>query len=107
MNPASLLLRCYGEKRDGQWSLINLEFSLAAQAETLDEAKAILDSQIKEYLHDALVGEDREHVGVLLRRRAPVKYWLKYWLGRARSHIFSHAKANERSFISPLPLAPA
>ena len=79
MKPPRLLLRIYGEQTDGQWSLINLEFSLAAQAETFEEAQRILESQIKEYVHDALVGEDRAYARELLtERRAPAKYWIKY-----------------------------
>ncbi|NRR30430.1 hypothetical protein HSX11_09525 [Oxalobacteraceae bacterium] len=108
MRTSHLLLRIYGEKTDEQWSLINLEFSLAAQADTLEEARRMLESQIKEYVHDALVGEDREYARELLtERRAPAKYWFKYWLGLARCRWLGHAGDREQAFTEPLPLVPA
>lgn len=108
MKTSRLLLRIYGEKMEGQWSLINLEFSLAAQADTLEEAQRILQSQIKEYVHDALVGQDRAYAGqLLLERRAPMKYWLKYWLGIARCRLLGQGSGREKSFVEPLPLVPA
>ncbi|MES2164545.1 MAG: hypothetical protein V4476_25605 [Pseudomonadota bacterium] len=108
MKTSRLLLRFYGEKMDGQWSLINLEFSLAVQAETLEEARRILESQIKEYVRDALVGEDRTFARELLTaRRAPAKYWIKYWLGIARRRLFGRTNGNEKAYTEPLPLVPA
>lgn len=107
MKPSRLLLRIYGEQTDGQWSLINLEFSLAAQAETFEEAQRILESQIKEYVHDALVGEDRAYARELLtERRAPAKYWIKYWFGIARIRLFGRAEGS-KAFTEPMPLVPA
>lgn len=107
MKTSRLLLRIYGEKIDGQWSLINLEFSLAAQADTLEEARRILESQIKEYVHDALVGQDRAYARELLtQRRAPAKYWIKYWFGVARSRLFGSV-SDQKAFTEPLPLVPA
>lgn len=106
MKPASLLLRVYGEKSEGQWSLVNLEFSLAAQADTLEEARSILESQIKEYLHDALVGQDRPYAAELLRRPAPAKYWIKYWMSQARE-VFSHSGSKEKAYREALPMVPA
>ncbi len=87
MDATGLLIRIYGEKSGDQWSLINLEFSLAAQADTLEEAKSILASQIKEYVVDAVSGQDRPYAGVLLSRRAPAKYWVKWWLGMLRARF--------------------
>ena len=107
MDAQNLLLRIYGERTDGQWSLINLEFSLAAQAETLEEAKAILASQIKEYVADAITGEDRAHAGQLLSRRAPLKYWVKYWLGMLRCRVMGRSSNSEKAFVETLPLVPA
>lgn len=106
MKPASLLLRVYGEKSEGQWSLVNLEFSLAAQADTLEEAKTLLESQIKEYLHDALTGQDRAYASDLLRRPAPVKYWFKYFVSQFCKRI-SAPRSSEKAFREALPMVPA
>lgn len=83
MKSFPLVLRVYGEKRNGQWSLICLDFNLAAQAETLDGAKHSLQSQIVSYLQDALDGGvDADHADYFLHRRAPLKYWVKFYLAR-------------------------
>lgn len=111
MKPDCLLLRVYGEKSEGQWSLINLEFSLAAQADTFEEAKAILESQIREYVNDALTGEDRDHAFVLLHRRAPFKYFVKFWLGKHFPSLLTMFVAgqqgHEQAFEEPMPLRAA
>lgn len=105
MRPNELILHCLGRKEHGQWVVMSLEFSLAAQADTLDEAKALLQSQIVAYLTDALVGADREHASELLSRRAPLKYWAIYWLARCIRGIGNHRLV--KTFRQPMPLAPA
>lgn len=40
MTPSSLFVRVLGDHRDGQWSLLCLDFDLAAQADTLDQKSA-------------------------------------------------------------------
>lgn len=107
MKANRLLLKIYGEKCDSQWSLISLDFSLAAQADTIEEAKSILESQIKEYLVDALNGPDKEHAHVLLSRRAPVKYWVKWWAEIIRAKLVGRSNQREEAFCEPLPLVPA
>lgn len=106
MRPSDLIIRCIAEKRGDVWVAVCLDFSLGAQADTYQEARAKLDAQIREYLHDALVGEDRAHANALLRRRAPLGFWLKYWayrlLARARGRVGS-----ARSFRETMPLVPA
>jgi hypothetical protein len=107
MKATRLILRIYGEKSDGQWSLICLDFSLAAQADTIEEAKAILRSQIREYLMDAVMGQDREYAFQLLSRRAPLKYWLKWWYGLAVRCIVGHADKQHKAYRQAMPLVPA
>jgi len=107
MKPERLMLKVYGGQCDGQWSLINLDFSLAAQADTLDEARAMLNAQIKEYLHDALVGEDRAYAKDLLCRRAPIKYWLKYYFWTLVESISSSIRSRRKAFVEPMPMIPA
>ena len=107
MRTNELLLRCYGVKDDGLWQIMCLDLSLAAQAETFEEAMKKLGEQIAEYIHDATVGQDKEFAAQLLRRRAPLKYWVSfYWF------MFQHALKNNverlqpvhKSFNCPLPL---
>lgn len=58
-----------------------LDFSLAAQADSLKEAKAKLFAQIDSYLRDAH-GVDSAHASRLLRRSAPLGYWLQFYYFR-------------------------
>ncbi len=113
MRPKELLIRCYA-KRDGNlWVAFCLDFSLGTQADTLDEAKRKLDEQIREYVHDALAGEDREHAEYMLNRRAPLSYWLQYWSIRAKfalARLLSPGSArqvNSKPFNEVLPVVPA
>lgn len=51
-------MRCYAEKHGALWVAVCIDLSLAAQAESLAEARRKLDAQIKDYVLDALVGDD-------------------------------------------------
>lgn len=104
MNAGDLLIRCLALQEGDHWVAICLPFDLAAQAPTLPEAKAALLAQITSYLRDALVGEDQEHAGHLLRRRAPLKYWLMYWLAGAARRLMHDDHL--RRFKTTVPLAP-
>jgi len=79
MKPTTLILRCYVEKQGSQWLACCLDLCLATQADSLLEAKEKLRNQINEYVYDALVGEDQAFAEQLLRRRAPLGDWLKYY----------------------------
>jgi hypothetical protein len=105
MKPNDLILHCLGRKEGDQWIVMSLEFSLVAQADTLEEAQERLHSQITDYLTDALVGQDREHAAELLARRAPLKYRLIYWAARSVAHVRSLRIV--RTFREPMPLTPA
>lgn len=111
MQAKKLMLRCYAERKDSLWLAYCLDFSLAAQADTLDEAKTKLEAQIREYVHDALAGVDRPHAPLLLTRRAPWAYWFKYWLAGiamwlARETRQPAPRLSQR-FREVMPLVPA
>jgi hypothetical protein len=106
MKPSKLLLRIYGECRDQQWTLLCLDYSLAAQADTLQEARKLLSQQIVHYIADATVGQDRDHADVLLRRPAPLKYWLKFYYQRARARVLHHPLRTRRAEFRAVPLVP-
>jgi hypothetical protein len=111
MRAKKLLLRCYAERTDDLWLAFCLDFSLGVQADTLDEARAKLEAQIRDYVRDALNGEDRAHAGVLLSRRAPLVYWLKYWwagvVGWMARETRVQPPAASRRFREAIPLVPA
>lgn len=86
MKAERLIVRCYAERKDSQWQALCLDFCLASQADTFDEAIEKLDLMIYDYVYDALEGEDKEFAeSFLLNRRAPFKYWAKYYFYSALS----------------------
>ncbi len=58
---------------------MSLDFGVAAQGKTVEEALSRLDEQIKEYIYDATVGEDKEFEKELLSRKAPLEFFVKYY----------------------------
>lgn len=73
-------IRCYA-RRDGAgaWVALCLDFDLAAQGETFEEARTRLDGMMTDNVADALTGPDRGHAAALLNRRAPWHDWVRYY----------------------------
>lgn len=104
---APLLLRVYGERHDGQWVLMCLDFSLCVQADSMKEAQSKLREQIIMYIKDATAGPDQEHASMLLRRRAPLKFWIKFYWFRFISQMRGNRKSSHTAALKPMPLVPA
>lgn len=77
MSVDQLLIRCYAQRSGGIWCAVCVDLCLAAQAETLQEAKLKLEGQIYNYLDEAL-NEDKQHAEYLLSRKAPLMDLVKY-----------------------------
>jgi hypothetical protein len=98
-----LTVRCIVEPKNGQWQAFSLEFGLAAQADSMEDARHSLDLMIRSYVHDALVGEDREHAHELLSRRATWSVYFRYYF----ACIFSKVGArSNHAYHDPLALEP-
>jgi hypothetical protein len=97
-----LIVRCLMIHQGEQWTAHSLEFGLATQAETEVEAGRKLESMVREYIYDAVEGEDRRYGEQLLARRAPASVFLMYYaaliIGRLR---------DMRAYRSPIPMVPA
>lgn len=106
MKPEKLILRCLAEKKHGQWQALCLDLCLAAQADSLDEAKQKLEGMILEYVYDALAGEDKQYAGQLLSRRAPAKDWAKYYVYSLLAHMGQLHNDVRQLFTEALPLQP-
>ena len=106
MKPSDLLIRCYAERKDGYWQAFCLDFCLAAQGDSLPDVKKKLNLMVREYLYDALVGQDKEYAGSLLRRRAPMQYWLKFYAYVAMYKLGAFHK-HFAEFASPMPMVPS
>ncbi len=72
-------LHCIATKEGDQYTAMCLDFCLAAQSESLEEANEKLKDQIKSYIKDAM-DCDKKNQQYLLGRRAPDEYWAKYYL---------------------------
>ena len=107
MKPVQLMLRCYAEKlSDGQWQAFCLDFSLAAQGDSFNEVRRKLIEQTNEYVFDAMAGKDKEFAFSLLRRRAPMKYWLRFYYLVSLYKIGIAKQEMSRLFCPPIPLEP-
>lgn len=99
--PCDMLVRCFAERKDGQWQAFSLEFGLAAQGDSLRDVKAKLESMIVDYVREALT-VDRKHAPALLQRRAAIGIYVKFYAYRALNHFL---RAGEWSiFKESLPL---
>lgn len=96
-------IRLYGECRDGQWTLVCLDFSLAAQDESLAVAKSKLQSQIASYVKDA-AAVDATHASALLSRSAPFTYWVKFYFYGALQAV-AHKKKSRGHIASRRPMS--
>lgn len=77
--------RCMAFEDDGVFVAACLDLSLAAQGETMLEAKNKLDAQIKDYFDEAIA--DPAYAEQMLNRKAPLQLWLKYWSIKAEIAI--------------------
>ena len=101
-------LRCYAQRdAPGVWVALCLDFDLAAQGETFEDARNHLDGMITEYVADALTGPDHDHAATLLNRRAPWRYWLRYYALSLVQWMRGQRPAGRQSFQETLPLAVA
>lgn len=112
MKTLPLFLRVYGERSDGVWSLICLDFNLAVQAESLQEAKLKLQQMAKSYIADALAedGSDHEFAVSFLRRKAPVEFWVKYYWYSFLAKIRGNSDGDGIDHVAdsaPIPMVPA
>lgn len=80
-------LHCYVTKEKNQWIACCLDFTLAAQAETADEALDKLINIIVDYINYALNEVSEQEGRELLERKAPRLEWIKYQLFGLIYHI--------------------
>ncbi|CCE25706.1 conserved protein of unknown function [Methylotuvimicrobium alcaliphilum 20Z] len=104
MNPEQLIMKCYAEQEGDCWVAVCLNFNLAAQGDTYEEAKTKLESMIREYVHDALIGDDKPYAAQLLSRSAPLSLWLRYQIIRLKIALYH---THQKIFDETLPLRPA
>jgi hypothetical protein len=107
MKLSDLVLRCYAERdEDGTWFAICLPLNLYARGDSFEHARKKLHAVTNAYLREALVGSEKEHVGDLVPRPAPIYFWLRYAFIWCCVHVRRHVET-VRKFKESVPLAPA
>ena len=106
MKANQLFLRCMAERDGDQWVAQCLDLCLAAQADTYEEAKSKLDLMIREYVEDALVGEDRQYAQELMLRSAPLSQWVKYYWYSFVVGCCKFKTSVYKSFTEIMPMVP-
>jgi hypothetical protein len=94
---------------DDRWQGFSLEYGLAVQGSSFADVRSRLERMIESYIHDALVGEDREHADELMSRRATGSVYWKYYLAKALAGIrFGRGGDSDshKTFKEPLALEP-
>lgn len=76
-----IVLRCFAKHQGDLWVAFCVDLNLAAQSNTLEDAKRRLHSQIDDYMED-LHGVHKEHAADLFPRRAPVRIMAGYFVAR-------------------------
>ncbi|MDC4238427.1 hypothetical protein [Pasteurella multocida] len=71
------LIRCMAYEKGNLYIAVCLDLSLAAQADTMNEAIEKLDSQIRDFVEE--VNSDPQYASQLLNRPAPLSLWVKYY----------------------------
>lgn len=107
MKSNELILKCYAEYKDSCWQAFCLDFDLAVQSETFEDARKKLQDAVSDYVYDALAGEDKEHAQALLRRRAPYRMYLKFYYIALCDRLDKAKDGLKKCLINePMPLAP-
>lgn len=73
------ILRCYAKKEQAQWVAVCIDLGLAAQADSLEQAKRKLESMVETYIQEA-VTIHRQYAKQLLTRKATLSQRLEYYV---------------------------
>ena len=83
-------LHFVGRQVQGQWIVSCLDFDLVSQDDTFEGAKCKIEDQIQTYVETALTLDDGIHSEHFLKRKAPLKGWLLFYMGLSLQ--FFHSK---------------
>lgn len=100
-----MLIKCYAERHEDLWVAVCINFNLAAQAHTFEEAKDNLSAQIEDHIEEALSAPEPIRHQLLYGRKAPLVDRLRYHLFGvlARLAEIAHAQASRRIFSEDRP----
>ncbi len=104
----NLELRCLLERDEpDSWFAICLDLNVYARAQTRREARERLLEEILCYLQEAYA-VDRSHFSDLVPRRAPLPFWVKYYVAKTLKPLLGSRSVRRGSgFRERVPLMPA
>ena len=105
MKTNELILRCYMKPAEGQYVAVCIDLCLAAQAETPNEAKRLLESQIESYVTEAFT-VDKEFAPELLTRRAPIGQRFEYHAIDTLNKLHCLGASVRQVFNTIMPMTP-
>jgi hypothetical protein len=100
MSDRALVLRCYIEGAGRSWQGICVDLDIAAEGESLEEVRTVLDDMISTYLDSAMTypTEERQR---LLNRKSPLLLRIKFATAFFVASMFAIRRGNDRvGFIS-------
>lgn len=95
-----MIIRFFGYQENDVWYAFCLDLNLAVQASSMEQARSKILDMASDYLHDALIGEDKSHCNELLSRKAPLTIFVKYY-----SVLFNHWVKSASQWFSESLLA--
>ena len=90
-----VVLRGYVSGSGSDWQAICLDLDIAAQGQSMFEAKSILDSLVDDYLAEVRTLPDVDQKR-LLKRKAPLGLRLSYHFGYALASLFAERSSGDR-----------
>jgi len=99
-------VRCYARREAAHWVAVCIDLGLAVQGDTCAEVKSKLEAQMNDYVHDALT-TDRAHAADLLRRKAPLRQRVEYYLTCLMQTVFGWREPRTRQAFEELVAVPA
>jgi hypothetical protein len=100
MQKRERVFRCL-VKRDGDlWVALCVDLSLAAQADSLDEAKGKLEAQIADYIREAFA--EPEYAEQLLNRKAPLSQRVDFRIAQFKLWLIAllHRQETQSNFLN-------
>ena len=95
-----VILRCMVSQSGDLYIASCLSLALAAQANTIEEAKAKLQAQVEDVIQEAR--ENPKYAKDILTRKAPLSMWVEYWLCSGIYQIkrlFNHGNSGVEFFL--------
>jgi len=99
-------LTCIARGRAGRWQAICLDFNIAAQGQSFDEVRNLLEEAVLSYVHDALK-EPEPTRSRLLGRRTPLLSRLAWSAGLLWTAVFGRRPDSESGTDTTVPFAVA